>query len=451
MLWQGPRKPLLVGLAALICALIAPASAAAIPTQTQPPSIVNPPNPPYEGQTLQGDDGEYSPVISPTIDRQWRRCDATNTNDCTDIPGADQSTYQLAPADIGSTIRYQVTASCAIGCTPITSSSDPTGVVRQAAPTVSASAPSRSGRTLTAHATSDGRPPRTLSYRWERCDSSGGSCSDVAGPSGASSTFKLGTPDIDHRLRVRVGVSNNAGSDTDTSSATEVIDAAPPVSTSPPALSGTAREGSTLTSTLGSWSGEGPIAYRVGWVRCATTDLSSCASIPGATSASYRVTSADVDRKLRSVVTAEGLGSAVRYSNPVTATLFFTSSTPTETPAPAPSVLSPFPRVAISGRARRSATVVTRLLVRAPRGSRVTVRCRGRCRVRRSSARAGRRAIRFRRMQRAYRPGVRLEVFVTKTGKVGSYTRFRFRRRRAPSRVDGCLQPGASRPSRCPG
>jgi hypothetical protein len=47
--------------------------------------------------------------------------------------------------------------------------------------------------------------------------------------------------------------------------------------------------------------------------------------------------------------------------------------------------------------------------------------------------------VRFKTYERFLRAGVRLEVFVTKKGKVGDYTRWTIRRNRAPLRVDRCV------------
>jgi len=217
-------------------------------------------------------------------------------------------------------------------------------------------------------------------------------------------------------------------------------------------VSGDPKQGSTLTSTLGTWSGEEPISYSRNWVRCSGTAGSSCTAIPGATLASYKATAADAGKRLRVAVRAEGLGARVAFSaaTAVVGAVVFSDPGP-PTPTPSPDLLTPFPRIGIAGRARRSSTLITKFVVRAPRGSRVSVRCRGRgCPLRRASARAGRRAVRFRRLQRAYRTGTVIEVFVTSEGKIGKYTRFRFRRRRPPSRADGCLNPGAKKPTPCP-
>jgi hypothetical protein len=110
--------------------------------------------------------------------------------------------------------------------------------------------------------------------------------------------------------------------------------------------------------------------------------------------------------------------------------------------------------VIIAGRATRRGARLTQLTVRAPRGSVITVRCRGRgrsCPRRVSRKRVGRRRrATLRSFRRRMRAGTVLAVYVRKTGFIGKYTRFRIRRRRAPARMDRCLVPGRRRPSRCP-
>jgi hypothetical protein len=85
-----------------------------------------------------------------------------------------------------------------------------------------------------------------------------------------------------------------------------------PASSAPPAISGTPRDGSTLTSTTGQWSSTSAIAYSFQWQRCDTAGA-NCADLAGATSQTYVVQTADVGKTLRSVVTAsnaDGVGKA---------------------------------------------------------------------------------------------------------------------------------------------
>jgi PKD repeat protein len=119
--------------------------------------------------------------------------------------------------------------------------------------------------------------------------------------------------------------------------------------------------------------------------------------------------------------------------------------------------LSPFPVVRLAGSGTATGARIRRLTVHVPPGSRVQVRCRGGgCKRRRQTrlAPAGpaaqQRVMRFRRFERRLRARAVLEIFVTKPGTVGKYTRYVIRKRVAPRRKDLCILPGAKRPSRCP-
>jgi hypothetical protein len=145
----------------------------------------------------------------------------------------------------------------------------------------------------------------------------------------------------------------------------------------------------------------------------------------------------------------------------------FDSQTVTVAPAPGspvttqksgPRLLSPFPVVRIVGQATRRGTRVRLLRVKAPVGTKVSVRCTGRsCPFRKqvlavpASARSLTAiSVRVRRLERLLLPGVRVRVYVTKPGAVGKYTKFRFRARNAPVRTDYCVMPGSWAPAECP-
>jgi hypothetical protein len=125
-----------------------------------------------------------------------------------------------------------------------------------------------------------------------------------------------------------------------------------------------------------------------------------------------------------------------------------------------PRLLSPFPVVRVAGRIVGRGTIVRVLSVRAPAGAEVAVRCRGhgcpfRKQVRTISVRSNSRTaatIRVHKLERLLKPGVRVRVYVSKSGGgvYGKYTMIRFRAGKPPARSDSCLSPTRAVPMTCP-
>jgi PKD repeat protein len=115
-----------------------------------------------------------------------------------------------------------------------------------------------------------------------------------------------------------------------------------------------------------------------------------------------------------------------------------------------PLLMQPFPIVRIAGILLPRGASVHILSVRAPRGARMRVRCRGGgCPVE-SVARTSRTGVaRFHRFERILPAGTTLELFVRQPRQIGKYTRFVIRAGKPPARVDRCLMPGRARPVRC--
>jgi hypothetical protein len=89
--------------------------------------------------------------------------------------------------------------------------------------------------------------------------------------------------------------------------------AAAPVNTAPPNVSGTAKVGSTLTVSNGTWSNS-PTSYTYQWQRCPSA--TSCADIANAVGQSYVVRNADGGNRVRADVTATNAdGQATVHSN----------------------------------------------------------------------------------------------------------------------------------------
>jgi hypothetical protein len=269
-----------------------------------------------DGHTLSADPGAWSGTQDISYTYQWQRCDAAGSN-CSDIPGATDSTYDAGASDVGHTLQVVVTATNTEGTAMATSSaSSPV----QAAPP-SATAPASvggsalDGHTLTASDGSwSGTGPFDTSYQWQRCDADGNNCVDITGATG--STYDLGPADIGHTIVVVVTQTNGAGSDSSTSSPSAAVQAAAPSSTSPPTLGGGSRVGDTLSAGDGGWSGTGPLTPSYQWQRC-DADGTNCVDIPGATGPTYQLTPEDAGHTIVVIVTdSNGAGSASAPSAP---------------------------------------------------------------------------------------------------------------------------------------
>src|SRR4051794_11427770 len=129
------------------------------------------------------------------------------------------------------------------------------GAARQAAPSntslPSISGAARDGSVLTAsHGGWTGKPT-SFDYQWQRCDASGGNCNAIGGAT--SQKYTVQTADVGNRLRVQVTATNASGNGVAVSRPTNVVQATgqAPKNTAPPTISGTTKEGSTLTAGHG--------------------------------------------------------------------------------------------------------------------------------------------------------------------------------------------------------
>jgi hypothetical protein len=110
---------------------VCPASGCPSPTAPAPtaPSSTSPPaisGTAQQGQTLSTSTGSWSGTTPMSYAYQWQRCNSSGTS-CSPVAGATGSSYLLASADVGSTMRVSVTASNAAGSA--TASSVATAVV----------------------------------------------------------------------------------------------------------------------------------------------------------------------------------------------------------------------------------------------------------------------------------------------------------------------------------
>jgi hypothetical protein len=165
-----------------------------------------------DGATLSATTGAWSGTPPIAYAFEWTRCDASGFN-CRTIPGATAQTYTLGSADVGSRMRIFVTASNSVGSSYVNSAA--TNIVA-AVPPSNASAPmvegsAKVGETLSANAGDwRGTAPFTFSYQWQRCDRTGGACTDLSGET--SPDFTLDAAAVGSTIRVAVTAANAVGS-----------------------------------------------------------------------------------------------------------------------------------------------------------------------------------------------------------------------------------------------
>jgi len=259
------------------------------------------------GQLLEVTDGTWSSDYPLTFRYQWRR-------DGVAISGENSPSYTLADADINKTISVSVIANSTLGSV----SSDSTvrtsvaAAGNTVAPVVSGSV--RAFSTLSTTAGTWLKSP-TITYQWQR-STDGVLWNNIL--SATNSTYVISVDDVGYFLRSQVfGTRTVSSVDfkyTSPSLATVVVPALVAVSTSAPVVSGSWTEGSTLSTTNGTWTSSGTFTYQ--WQ--SSSDNSTWNSISGATSSSYTLVSADASKYVRVQVYLTGSSGAdgVAYSVP---------------------------------------------------------------------------------------------------------------------------------------
>jgi hypothetical protein len=283
----------------------------------------------------------------------------------------------------------------------------------------------------------------TPTSEWLRCNAAARTCETTGD---TDTRYDVTAADLGQFLVLRV-VGRALLSTTTADAVSNPISAAAagpvaPTNVARPAITGDAREGQTVRASLGQWTGTDPISYTYAWTSCAAT----CRAV--SSSNAYRVTSADVGRRLLVAITARnavGSGS-VQVATGVIARRATTAALKR---------LSPFPTLLIDGRvAGRITRISTLRLRRVPGGATVNIACKGRgCPYRKSKVRVRKgksRTVALRKLQRRMREKTTVVITVRKGNTLGKYIRLRFRRAAAPSRVDRCVAPGSSKPVKCP-
>lgn len=329
------------------------AGTAQVPANTSPPSISGTAS---VGSVLTASPGNWSPAATSSA-YQWQRCNPT----CGPISGATASIYTLTSSDAGATIEVTVTASNGAGSgQPATSG--PTATVTEApqstgAPVLSGTA--GQGQTLSATTGSwNAYPPPSYSYQWQRCASS---CANISGATAA--TYVLARADVGTSVKVLVSAANGVGNPGTAGSQTTATVTGPPLDVSAPTISGTATQGSTLTTTAGRWTGYPAPSFTYKWMRCNSSG-ELCSAISGATATSYTLAAADVGATLRTYVYGtNSVGTALGRS---AATAIVQAGATAA--ASIRGVRAGRPEMRIVARAARGAPGLQRVVVSLPRG-----------------------------------------------------------------------------------
>ena len=248
---------------------------------------------PRQGQSLSASTGTWTP-LGASYTYQWQHDTGSGF---VDIAGASGSTVLLQGADIGSYLRVIVTATNGNGHASATSSG--VGPVLAGAP-VDATAPSLSGpllrgSSLAVNAGIWSPAANRFTLQWQRDTGSG--FQNLAGANGSS--YVLTKADEGASIRVLVTGVNDYGLVTVPTAPIGPVLAAPPVDSTPPAITGGAQRGIKLSATTGSWSGASN-SYTVQWQR---DSGSGYQAITGATSSSYTLTAADEGTTVRVLLT----------------------------------------------------------------------------------------------------------------------------------------------------
>ncbi len=272
---------------------------------------------PKDGDTLTAHAGTWSGLTPITFSYQWTRCNSGG-GECSSITAATGSTYLAGHEDVGRTLRVAVGASNSGGSGSATSAQ--TGIVAAIKPANTAlpvvSGVLKIGRLLSASTGSWSGSPATYSYQWQTCNNLGAKCANITGATG--STYRLIPYDIVDTIRVIVTATNSAGSASATSELTGLVAFGEPVNVTPPSVSGTVRDGQTLTAASGSWAGTEPITYAYQWQTCNASG-ESCTNITGATGSTFLLGPSDVGSTLRVLVTATNAIGHTSEPSPATA------------------------------------------------------------------------------------------------------------------------------------
>ncbi len=245
-----------------------------------------------DATNIADDDG----LDSATFSYQWVSNDG---NVGTEIEGATDATYTLAPADFGKTITVRVSFTDNFGSYESRTSA-PTGPVELAPPQPVTGAPTiigmiGVGETLTASVSDiqdgNGLDGVEFSYQWLLSD--GSLDTEIEGAADAS--YTLVTVDVSKTIKVRVSFTDQGGHPESRTSA-PLAPSPPEEATGPPTISGVPYVGQTLTASVSDirdGNGLEGVEFSYQWI---ASHGGLEADIRGATDASYTLVADDAGK-----------------------------------------------------------------------------------------------------------------------------------------------------------
>jgi hypothetical protein len=251
--------------------------------------------------TLTASVGTWTPAGA-TYAYQWQRDEGDGFED---ITNATAASYILTTADVGATIRVEITATNVDGST--TAVSAPTTTVIAATPgnriAPGLTGGSRVGDTLTSTDGSWSPAAESFAYQWQR--RTAGTYTDIGGAT--AKTYILAAADAGATVRVEVTATNDDGTGVGYSAATPTV-VAPPVPPSPIAApTGTLQDTETLSIDPGHWT-PAAATFTYQWLRCPSgaTALGGCVTV--GSGPHYTLSGNDVGHAMTVRVTATAAG-----------------------------------------------------------------------------------------------------------------------------------------------
>jgi hypothetical protein len=258
------------------------------------------------GQVLDASDGVWSSPYTINLSYTWRR-------DNSAISGAISPSYTLTESDIGTSISVQVTATTLLGSLSVLSGQRGlvTIVGNTVLPVITGSL--RVGGTLSVSTGTWIGTPASNTYQWQS-SVNGTDWDSISGATNA--TFVIQANQAGLFLRAQVFGNKTSSASvvyriTASTLSTAMVPALNIQNTALPVVSGAWTEGTTISTTTGSWSATGTFTYQ--WQ--SSSDNSTWADISGATSTSFVLTSSEASKYVRvQVVNTTSSGAGIAQS-----------------------------------------------------------------------------------------------------------------------------------------